>query len=196
VQAEADPSAAAPFISSDRLAGLADGMFGVAMTLLSTTLILPAQKLTGSAFTMLHDLSGALFVVALSFAICGAYWVLHQRQLALSPSVTPRQTVLHFVFLFLIVLLPISTALLGTSGATQPVVMVYGVHLALISVLNLLLWIEFRRRPVVRARIVGSSLTTVLFVGAVAVGAVRPWLAQYFGMPASQCRGSVAAYPG
>jgi hypothetical protein len=81
---------------------------------------------------------------------------------------------------FLIVLLPISTALLGRGGATQPVVMIYGAHLAPISLLNLLLWIEFRRSAGVRERIVGSSLTVLLFVAAVPIGAVRPQLAQYF----------------
>jgi uncharacterized membrane protein len=177
---DADLSAGATFLSSDRLVGLSDGMFGVAMTLLSTTLIVPVQKLTGSAFEMLYEIGGALFVVTLSFAICGAYWLLHQRQLAMSPSLSPRQTVLHFIFLFSIVLLPISTALLGGSGATQPVIMVYGMHLVLISVLNLLLWMEFRRRAIVRERIIGSMLTTAVFVGALAIGAVRPWLAPYF----------------
>jgi hypothetical protein len=89
VDAEADPDAQAAFVSADRLAGLADGMFGVAMTLLSTTLIVPVQTLAGSAL-MLHHISGALFVVALSFAICGTYWVLQQRQLAMTRSVTRR----------------------------------------------------------------------------------------------------------
>jgi uncharacterized membrane protein len=155
-------------------------MFGVAMTLLLTTLILRAQTLTGSALQMLHDISGGLFIVALSFAISGTYWVLHQRQLAMSRSVTARQTLPHFVFLFLIVLLPISTALLGGRGATQSVVIVYGAHLALISLLNLLLWLEVRRSAGVGERIAGSFLTLVLFVAPVAVGAVRPELAQYF----------------
>jgi len=180
MDAEADQDASSTFLSSERLASLSDGMFGVAMTLLSTTLILPVQKLTGTALEMLHDISGALFVVALSFAISGAYWVSHQRQLTLSRSVTPWQLPLHFAFLFLIVLLPISTALLGRGSTTQAVVMIYGGHLALIGLLNLLIWIEVQRKTVVRGQIVGSSLTLVLFVAAVAAGAARPELAQYF----------------
>jgi uncharacterized membrane protein len=119
-------------------------MFGVAMTLLSTTLI-PRVALSGSAFTILRDISGALFVVGLSFTISGSYWIMQQRQLEMSPSLTPRQTLLHFVFLFLIVLLPISTAVLGRRGATQPVTLRYGAHLALISLLSLLLWLLVAR---------------------------------------------------
>jgi uncharacterized membrane protein len=101
---------------------------------------------------MLHDISGVLFIVALSFAISGTYWVLHQRQLAITRSVTARQALLHFVFLFLIVLLPISTALFGGRGATGPAVIIYGAHLALISLLNLLLWLEVRRSAGVKER--------------------------------------------
>jgi uncharacterized membrane protein len=52
----------------------------------------------------------------------------------------------HFVFLFLIVLLPISTALSGR-GATVPVVLIYGAHLVLLAFVNLLLWVEVHRKP-------------------------------------------------
>jgi hypothetical protein len=67
-------------------------MFSVAMTLLATTLILPVQSLTGSAFSMLHDIGGALSSVVLSFAISSRYWLSQRRQLTMTSVVTPRQT--------------------------------------------------------------------------------------------------------
>jgi uncharacterized membrane protein len=86
-----------------------------------------------------------------------------QQRLAMIESVTPWQALHHFVFLFLIVLLPISTGLLGRSGTTPEVVMIYGTH-ALIASLNLLLWINVHRSVADHAQIVRSSLALALFV--------------------------------
>jgi uncharacterized membrane protein len=176
---DADRNASSGALTSDRLANLSDGMFSVAMTLLATTLILPVQSLTGSAFNMLHDIGGALSSVVLSFAISSTYWLSERRQLTMSSVVTPRQTVLHFVFLFLIVLLPISTALSGR-GAAVPVVLIYGTHLVLLALVNLLLWGEVHRKPLAQIRIPGAFLTLASFLAALAIGVVRPDLAQYF----------------
>jgi uncharacterized membrane protein len=172
-----NPSSGA--LTSDRLANLSDGMFSVAMTLLATTLILPVQSLTGSAINMLHDIGGALSSVVLSFAISSTYWLSQRRQLTMTSVVTPRQTVLHFIFLFLIVLLPISTALSGR-GATVPVVLIYGTHLVLLAFVNLLLWGEVHRKPIAQIRIPGAFLTLASFLAALAVGVVWPRIAQYF----------------
>jgi hypothetical protein len=83
----------------------------------------------------------------------------------------------HFVFLFLIVL-PISTGLLGRSGTTPAVVMIYGMH-ALIASLNLLLWINVHRSVAAHAQIVRSSLALTLFLMALAIGATQPYIAPY-----------------
>jgi uncharacterized membrane protein len=168
------------FLSSDRLASLSDSIFGVAMTLLATTLLPYAETLKGSALDMLHGMKGALTTVAFSFAISGTYWVVQQRRLAMTDSVTARQTLLHFVFLFLIVLLPISTGLPGGNGAVQAVVMIFGGHLTLIALVNLLLWIDVHRSVVAHTEVLRSSAALALFVAALAVGAVRPYFAQFF----------------
>src|SRR5690349_15707925 len=113
METETDQSVGFASLSSDRLASLSDTMFGVAMTLLATTLIPSVQTLTGSALDMLRGLREQLVAVALSFAISGAYWMAHQRRLAMTRSVSTGRARLHLVFLFLIVLLPISTSFYG-----------------------------------------------------------------------------------
>lgn len=168
------------FLSSSRLASLSDTVFGVAMTLLATTLVPSVQALTGSALDMVRAMSAQLSAVVLSFAIAGAYWMSHQRRLAMTRSVTPLQTRLHLVYLFFIVLLPISTSLFGRNDATRAVITIYGAHLVLIGLMNLLLWVEVHRHAVAHAWIVGSSLVLVLFVTGLIVGQVRPVLAEYF----------------
>jgi hypothetical protein len=92
----------------------------------------------------------------------GSYWVVQQQRLAMIDSVTPWQALLLFIFLFLIVLLPISTGLWGRSGTTPAMVMIYGTHLALIASLNLMLWINVHRSVAAHAQIVRSSLALAL----------------------------------
>ena len=179
MDAGSDQHKAAAFLASDRLASLSDTIFGVAMTLIATTLLPSVQTLKGSALDMLRDMRGELVTVAFSFAIAGSYWIVQQRRLAMTRSVTVRQTLLHLGFLFLIVLLPLSTGLWGRDGAIPPVVMIYGTHLVLIAVFNLLLWIDVHRSVAVRPQIVRSSAALSLLVAALAIGTVWPRIAQY-----------------
>ena len=119
-----------------------------------------------------------MVTVVLSFTISAIYWVLQQQRFAMTASLTPRQTWLHLVFLFLIVLIPISASLpdLVGSGASRVTVMIYGVRLLLIALLNLLLWVEVHRVIVAHEKIVRSSLSLAMFVVALGVGLMRlPW---------------------
>jgi len=128
------------------------------MTLLATTLVLSVQTLSGSALDVGRQMSGQLGAVVLSFAISGAYWMSQQQRLALTRSVTSWQTRLHLIFLFLIVLLPISTSIFGRSGTTQAAVTIYGTHLVLIARPHLLLWIDVHRRVAARGVLASAGL--------------------------------------
>jgi uncharacterized membrane protein len=180
MDAKAHPDGGAGILSSDRLASLSDTIFGVAMTLLASTLLPSISGLRGSAIDMLRDLAGPLETIVLSFSIAASYWLVQQRRLAMCGSVTSLQAVLNLMFLFLFVLLPISTGLWGRfDTAARGVVMIYGAHLALIAVVNLLLWIDVHRGAAAHAQILRSSVALALFLAALAVGAIRPQLAQY-----------------
>jgi uncharacterized membrane protein len=167
------------FLSSDRMISLSDTIFGVAMTLQASTLLPSIQTLTGSVAKIIQDMRGQLIAVALSFAISGSYWIVQQRRSAMIRTVTPLQTLLHFLFLFLFVLLPFSTGLWGQYGETRPVVVIYGSHLLLIALVNLLLWIDMRRTVAAHTQIVRSSLAVALFVLALLLGSIRPVFAPY-----------------
>jgi uncharacterized membrane protein len=187
---KADPVGASAFLSSNRLSSLSDTMFGVAMTLVATTLLPSIQAHKGSVLDMWPGMKGELITVVLSFAISARYWVSQQQRLAMTASVTPRQTWLHLVFLFLIVLVPISTSLPGLAGSDtiQGSIIIYGVHITLIALVNLLLWIEVHRSVAAHLQIVRSALALTLFVVGLAIGTVRPDLALYpwflvFAMP-------------
>ena len=179
MDAGADPNNKAAFLSSDRLASLSDTIFGVAMTLLATSLLPAVETLQGSVFDILRAVKGEMVAVVLGFSISANYWVVQQRRLAMAPAATGRQTLLHLVFLFLIVLLPISTGLWARASASQPVVLIYGAHFTSIGLVNLLLWLDLHRSVAAHMQILRSSLTLGLFAASVAVGAVSPPLAQY-----------------
>jgi uncharacterized membrane protein len=167
------------FLSSDRMISLSDTIFGVAMTLQASTLLPSIQTLKGSVADVIQDMRGQFIAVALGFAISGSYWIVQQRRLAMVRTVTPLQTLLHFLFLFLFVLLPFSTGIWGQYGATRPVVVIYGSHLLLIALVNLLLWIDMHRSVAAHGQIVRSSLAVALFVLALLLGAMRPVFAPY-----------------
>jgi uncharacterized membrane protein len=153
-------------------------MFSVAMTLLATTLILPVQTPGESAATLLA-IGAAVPSVALSFAISAAYWLGQQRWLAITRDLTSWETALHFTLLFLVVLLPISTAVSVRGGADHLVVLVYSTHLVLLGSVNLLLWIGVRREPLGRDRLVGAWLSFGVFATALAIASVWPDVARY-----------------
>jgi uncharacterized membrane protein len=169
------------FLTSDRLASLSDTMFGVAMALVVTTLLPSVQAYKGAVIGVLPNLNGELIAIVLSFAISARYWVFQQQRLAMTSTVTPLQTLLHLTFLFLVVLIPISTSLSGLtgSGARLVPVMIYGSHLFLLALVNLLLWVEVHRDVGAHLQIVQSSIAVSLLVAALAVAAMRPSLALY-----------------
>jgi uncharacterized membrane protein len=168
-----------PPLSSERLASLSDTMFGVAMTLLATTLVPLTQQLSGSALEMMQTLREPLMAVVLSFAVSAVYWLSQQRRLSMTNLLTPMETRLHLVFLFLIVLLPISTGLFVRTGSSATSVAIFGAHLVLISAANLALWIGVHRQVEALAAIVPAAFALTLLTGAFGVGLVRPEAAQY-----------------
>jgi uncharacterized membrane protein len=172
-------SAGLPPLSSERLAGLSDTMFGVAMTLLATTLLPLADQLSGSALEMMQVLREPLSAVVLSFAVSAVYWLSQQRRLSMTKLLTPVELRLHLVFLFLIVLLPISTGLFARTGSSPASVAIFGAHLALISAANLALWVGVHRQVEAWAAIVPASASVTLLAGGFAVGLVWPKAAQY-----------------
>jgi hypothetical protein len=169
-----------PPIPSDRLASLSDTVFGVAMTLLATTLVPLTDRLSGSALDMMQSLREPLLAVVLSFGISAVYWLSQQRRLALTRLLTRGQTRLHLLFLFLIVLLPISTGLFARVGSTAAAVPIYGGHLTLIAAANLALWIGVHRQAEAWLAVVPAALALAMLGGAFAVGLARPEAAQYF----------------
>jgi uncharacterized membrane protein len=166
-------------LSADRLASLSDTMFGVAMTLLATTLVPQAEQLTGSALEMLRTMAEPLGAVVLSFAVAAIYWLSQQRRLSMMEELAPRQTALHLGFLFLIMMLPISTGIFARRDESAAPVAIYGAHITLLAIANLALWIDVHRRISVWRAVIPAIAAVIMLGSGFVIGLVRPWAAQY-----------------
>lgn len=149
------------------------------MTLLATTLVPQAEQLNGSALAMLHAMAEPLSAVALSFAVAAVYWISQQRRLSMLEQLSPRQTALHLGFLFLIMLLPISTGIFARRASAAAPVAIYGTHVTLIAVMNLALWLDVHRRVAVWLAVIPSAAAVVILGGGCAIGLFYPGVPQY-----------------
>lgn len=125
-----------------RLAALTDGIFAVAITLVAVQLTI--QKPTDDSARALFDAIGAEqgawigFIVA--FVVLARYWVANHSLFARLKAIDTRVIVLQMIYLFLIVLLPFSTRLIGDYGNNPGAVVVLAVILALLCVMETILF--------------------------------------------------------
>lgn len=102
--------------SIHRLAGLADGIFAVGMTLLVLGLAVPAVDAVKSEGDLLRELGGLLPAVVtyfMSFLTLGIFWVAQQTQLGRLERANRNFTWIHLGFLLAVTLIPFSTLLLA-----------------------------------------------------------------------------------
>src|SRR5947209_7980105 len=126
-----------------RLEALSNTIFGVAMTLLAYDL--PKGQLAAPApnwTEIWHTYGSHLIALLLSFIVAGIFWLSHQRRLAYAPHASRPVVIFNLIFLLLIILLPATTGLYGSYFESSDIVVLYGLHLLLISALNACLWLN------------------------------------------------------
>lgn len=159
---------------------LSNTIFGVAMTLLAYEL--PKTQLTSANpdwAAIWATYESPLLALLLSFIVAGLFWYSHQRRLAYAPEASRLVVVGNLLFLLSIVALPASTGLYGRYPHAVDIIALYGFHLAIISSLNLILWVIAigPRRDWVSLGAPGS--TALVFLAAAAWALVDPVTAQY-----------------
>jgi uncharacterized membrane protein len=122
--------------SAERLTALSDGVFAVAMTLLALDLRAPAVEAIHSE----HDLWRALVVLApqhmmymMSFLTLGIFWLGQQAQLNHLKHSSRSLTWIHLAFLFMVTMVPFSTALLAKFPRYRLALVVYWLNLLLLG---------------------------------------------------------------
>ncbi len=182
-----------------RIVSFSDGVFAIAITLLTLALDLPnVPSDDGAALTKgLLAESPDLLAYALSFAVVGRFWLVHHRFYATLQSFDGNLMAANLLYLALIVLVPFSSDVLGTYGNTSPAAMLYATNLGLAALVN---WAMIRYsltaghvEASARAATApfGSAkglITPAVFLGSIPVALLSPvaaelmWLAALVGL--------------
>jgi uncharacterized membrane protein len=163
-----------------RMEALSNTIFGVAMTLLAYQV--PKDRFTtpDPKWTDIWLSYGShMFALLLSFIVAGMFWYSHQRRLTYSPEGKRVEIFVNLLFLLSIIVLPVTTGLLGSYMASADVNALYGLNLTLISMFNTILWLIAaapRRDWLV---MVAPAFPMVIFVLGSILGLMAPQLTRY-----------------
>ena len=153
-----------------RLDALADGIYGVAMTLLVLDIRFP----DGATFKTDAALIAQLIALAPKFGPYAlSFWVLSGRWRALVHGRTSHAPVgrnyvtWSLLHLFLVTMMPFSTLLIGSSGSRAPAIWLYTANLVGLSVTA---WLAARNAPPSeRAEMGDNTIAMVVLLAASAV---------------------------
>lgn len=127
------------YLSTTRIETLTDGVFAIVMTLLVLELEVPDVRGGHLIDVLLHDWP-AYASYAISFVMLGVYWVSHHVQCNSIRFADRPFLWLNLLFLFLVSLVPFSTALLGKYWQVPALPTLYGLHLMAIGSVSYGLW--------------------------------------------------------
>lgn len=128
----------------ERLAFFCDAVFAIALTLLAIDLRLPdsaAIATSGQLLAALADLSPRLYSFALSFLVIVLFWIGSYRTFRFVQRVDGPFIGLNLGLLFLVVLLPFPTSVLGDHGGLLAAVVLYGVLAGITSIFSTAVWV-------------------------------------------------------
>lgn len=103
-------------ITTERLIFFSDAVVAIAITLLAFALPVPTGN---SARAMLHSFShheSAYLAFVISFLVIGSHWRSHHRLFRSVERLDPAVTTLNMAWLFLIIIQPFATRVLGGNG--------------------------------------------------------------------------------
>jgi uncharacterized membrane protein len=122
--------------SVERLAALSDGVFSITMTLLVLDLRAPAAETIHSEHDLwraLLTLSPRLLMYMMTFMTLGIFWVGQQTQLNHLQRSDRSLTWIHLAFLFVVTVMPFSTALLAEHTGYRLALLVYWLNIFLLG---------------------------------------------------------------
>ena len=154
-----------------RLAALSDGIFAFAMTLLVLNLGVPAFAGIHSEGDLGHALLQLwphLLTCVMTFLTLGIFWVGQQTQLSALRAADRALAWLQLGFMFAVVLMPFSTALLAEFVTFRVAILIYWAN---ILFLGLMLYLS--QRHAYRAGLVFAIQLNYVFAPRI------PWLYRY-----------------
>lgn len=137
-----------PLMSLNRFEAFSDGVFAIAVTLLVLEIKTPdlTRAASSEAVTKLLQVFPHVLSYATSFIIIGVIWINHHALFHFLKRVERTVLVINLLLLMCVSFIPYPTALIGEYGASLPVVVFYGLSLALTGFVYNALWFYIVRR--------------------------------------------------
>ena len=129
--------------NTERIVFFSDAVFAIAITLLVLEIKVPELTGTVSAWQHLQSLLALwprLLSFAISFGAIGVSWTSHHRIFSYIQRYDRRLIWLNLLLLLCIALMPLPTALLGSSGPEVVSVVLYGAVVAVTALLESTIW--------------------------------------------------------
>jgi uncharacterized membrane protein len=130
-------------VEFSRALAFSDGVFGVAITLLITTIDVPhvtGPNLEHKLADALADLDSSVLSYFISFAVIGLMWMHHHRLFSRIRRLDTAALWLNLLSLSFIVLMPFTTELMGDYGDVSIAIAAYALNIALAVLAYTLLW--------------------------------------------------------
>ncbi|HEY4839758.1 MAG TPA: TMEM175 family protein [Candidatus Acidoferrales bacterium] len=127
-------------LTTNRIESLSDGVFAIVLTLMVFQIRVPADVAPNELWPRLMKQAPEFYSYAISFILVGIYWVAHHNMYHLVKRSTRPLLWMNLLFLMFVGFVPYSVALVGRYADVQRVMIIYGVHLMIISGLLFLQW--------------------------------------------------------
>lgn len=151
-------------MSLSRFEAFSDGVFAIAITLLAIDIKVPnLEQVPPSAVIneIIHVWPYFLSYVT-SFLVIGVLWLNHHTLFHFLKGIDRATLTINLFLLMCVAFIPYATKLIGEYSTLQPVVMFYGLSLALTGVVYNLLWFYIvrqylRRHPKIHRRFIRKA---------------------------------------
>lgn len=129
-------------MSLNRFEAFSDGVFAIAVTLLVLEIKAPdlSQATSSEAITKLLQVFPHILSYITSFIVIGVLWINHHALFHFLKRVDRTVLVINLLLLMCVAFIPYPTALIGEFGSSLPVVVLYGLSLALTGFAYNVLW--------------------------------------------------------
>lgn len=174
--------------STRRLEALTDGVFAIAMTLLVLDLAVPAAsqvETSGQLWQAMGPLAGNFMSFTISFAILAIMWSVHVRQFESIKHMDNRVLNYNMLRLFLVVIIPFTTSLLGEFNDIALAQVLYPLNLLALAVVTYLQGVYLAKRPSYfkefnkQAIAAGNRRSLAFVITAAIVTLIAPFLGGY-----------------
>jgi uncharacterized membrane protein len=193
-------------VEFSRALAFSDGVFGVAITLLITTIDVPhvtgpdvESKLTDA----LKQLDGSFVSYFISFAVIGLMWMHHHRLFSRIRRLDSGALWLNLLSLAFIVLMPFTTELMGDYGDQPIAISLYAFNIALAVAAYTMLWWycaardmlgEHLTRAQIRYELVTRLFISIGFLISIPIAYADPRLAQWSWLVFGVGQGMISAW--